>query len=54
MDKINVNIGNSLLFNQRKYTQEVIDWFKDIENKQHYKFIMFDIKDFTRQFRRNS
>ena len=35
-----------LHLNQWKNTQEVIDWFKGVNNKQHYKFIMFDIKDF--------
>ena len=45
-DKINVNLCNSLHLNQWKKTQEVIDWLKDIDNKQHYKFFMFDIKDF--------
>ena len=46
LDKVNINLRNSLLLNQWKNTQEVIDWFKGIDNKQHYKFIMFDIKDF--------
>ena len=53
LDKINVNPRNSLHLNQWKNTQQVIDWFKGIDNKQHYKFIMFDIKDVnfvTRQF----
>ena len=44
--KINVNLRNSLHLNQWKNTQEVIDEFKGIDNKQHYKFIMFDTKDF--------
>ena len=46
LDKINVNLRNSLHLNQWKNTQEIIDWFKGIDNKQRYKFIMFDIKDF--------
>ena len=46
LDKINVNLRNSLHLNQWKNTQEVIDWFKGIDNEQIYKFIMFDIKDF--------
>ena len=54
LDKINVNVRNSLHLNQWKNTQEVINWFKVIENKQHYKFIMFDNKDLTRRFRGNS
>ena len=46
LDKINVNPRNSLHLNQWKNTLEVIDWFKGIDNKQYYKFIMFGIKDF--------
>ena len=46
LDKINVIHHNSLHLNQWKNTQEVIDCFKDIDNKQRYKFIMFHIKDF--------
>ena len=46
LDRINVNLRNSLHLNQWKNTQEVIDWFKSIDNKQRYKFIMVDIKDF--------
>ena len=46
LDKINVNFPNSLHLNQWKNTQEVIDWFKGINNKQHQKFIKFNIKDF--------
>ena len=37
---------NSLNLNQWKNTQEIIEWFKGIDNKLYYKFIMFDIKDF--------
>ena len=44
LDKINVNLRNSLHLNQWKNTQEIINWLKD--SKKHYKFIMFDIKDF--------
>ena len=45
-EKTNINIRNSLHLNQWKDTQEVINWFKGIDNKQHYKFIMLDIKNF--------
>ena len=45
LDKINVNLRNSLHLNQWKNTQEVTDWFKGIDNKQCYKFFMLDIKD---------
>ena len=56
LDKINVNLRNSLHLNQWKNTQEVIDWFKGIDNKQSYKFIKLCLtsKIFTHQFRRNS
>ena len=50
LDKIYVNLRNSLHLNQWKNTQEVIDWFKGIDQKEHYKFIMFDIKDFYPSF----
>ena len=46
LDKINVNLRNSLHLNQWKNTHEIINQFKNIDNKQHYKFIMFDTKDF--------
>ena len=36
LDKISVNLRNSVHLNQWKNTQEVIDWFKGIDNKQHY------------------
>ena len=45
LDKINVNLRNSIHLNQWKNTQEVIYQFKGIGNKQHYKFIMFYIID---------
>ena len=48
--KTDVNLRNSLHLNQWKNTQEVIDWFKGIDQKEHYKFIMFDIKDFYPSF----
>ena len=48
LGKINVKLCNLLHLNQWKNTQLVIDWYKGIDNKQHYKFIMFDIKDFYR------
>ena len=32
--------------NQWKNTDDVIDQFKSIEDKQHCKFVIFDIKDF--------
>ena len=32
--------------NQQKNTEAVIDWFESIKDKQHCKFVIFDIKDF--------
>ena len=46
LDKINKSIRESFKFNQWKNTDTVIDWFKQINNKQAYKFIIFDIKEF--------
>ena len=46
LEKINSNLRTVLKLNQWKDTNKVIEWFKNIENKQMYKFIMFDIKDF--------
>ena len=43
LDEINVNLRNLLHLNQWKSTQEAIHWFKGIDNKQSYKFIMFEI-----------
>ena len=46
LDKINLNLRNATKVNQWKNTNEVISWFKSIKNKQNFKFISFDIKDF--------
>ena len=46
LDHINTKLRTSLGVNQWKNTTEVINWFKDIQNKNQYKFAMFDIKDF--------
>ena len=46
LDNINKRLCTSLNINQWKNTESVIDWFKRIEQKHLYKFIMFDIKDF--------
>ena len=32
--------------NQWKNTEDVIEWFRSIKDKQHCKFVIFDIKDF--------
>ena len=46
LDKINLNLRNATKVNQWKSTNDVISCFKCIKNKQNFKFISFDIKDF--------
>ena len=46
LDKINSSLIKQLKVNQWKNTQNVIEWFMNIEEKSKYKFIVFDIKDF--------
>ena len=46
LDRINTNLRNLIKVNQWKDTTEVIEWFKNIGNKQKHKFILFDIKNF--------
>ena len=46
MDKINKKIGQKFELNQWKNTDVVIDWFKQIKNKNLYKFAIFAIKEF--------
>ena len=46
LDNINSNLQNALGINQWKNTNNVIDWFKNIQNKTVHTFTMFDIKDF--------
>ena len=46
LDKINSSLIKQLKVNQWKNTQNVIEWFKKIEEKSKYKFIVFDIQDF--------
>ena len=46
LDNINRRLCTSLNINQWKNTASVIEWFKRIEQKHLYKFIIFDIKDF--------
>ena len=45
LDNINKHLCTRLNINQWKNTASVIEWFKRIEQKYLYKFIMFDIKD---------
>ena len=46
LDRINTSLRNLIKVNQWKDTKEVIEWFKNITNKEKQKFIAFDIKDF--------
>ena len=46
LDGINTSLQNLTRVNQWKHISEVIEWFKNIRNKQKPKFILFDIKDF--------
>ena len=46
LDRINTSLRNLTKVDQWKYTRDVIEWFKNITNKQKHKFIVFDIKDF--------
>ena len=46
LDRINTSLRNLIKVNQWKDIREVIEWFKNITNKQEHKFIVFDIKEF--------
>ena len=46
LDKINKELKASLQINQWKNTNEVIQWFKNIPEKETKTFTVFDIKDF--------
>ena len=46
LDRINETIRVSTQVNQWKNSDSVISWFKDIENKNLYHFISFDIVNF--------
>ena len=46
LDNIKKRLCSSLSINQRKNTTSVIEWFKRIEQKHLYTFIMFDITEF--------
>ena len=43
---VNKELRHKINLNQWKNTEDVIDWFKSIKDKQHCKFVIFDIKDF--------
>ena len=46
LDDINSKLTESLGVNQWKNSDNVIEWFKNIQNKSMYTFTIFDIKDF--------
>ena len=46
LDKINTQLRTILNANQWRNTQNVIDWFGNIEEKSRHSFISFDIIDF--------
>ena len=46
INRINTSLQNLIKVNQWEDTSEVIEWFKNIKNKQKHKFILFDIKNF--------
>lgn len=46
LTKINQSIRKATKLNQWQSTPEVLDWFKDIWNKQDYSFVKFDIVSF--------
>ena len=47
LDGINTSLQSLSKVNQWKNTSKLIEWFKNIGNKQKHKFILFDIKDFS-------
>ena len=46
LQNISTTLSEKIELNKWKNTESVIKWFKNIPNKDLYKFLMFDIKDF--------
>ena len=46
LDKINSDVLSSVQVNQWKNSQAVVEWFKNIRNKNNASFIVFDIERF--------
>ena len=46
LDRTNNELLSKLNYNQWKNTDNVINWFKNITDKKHCKFIQLDIKEF--------
>ena len=46
LQAVNKELRHKLNLNQRKNTDDAFDWFKSMKDKQHWKFVSFDINDF--------
>ena len=46
IQRINENVRPQVNFNQWRNTKEVLEWFKNLENKERTSFIKFDIDNF--------
>ena len=46
LDKINKKLTSSIQVNQWKNSSAVIEWFKNMQNKNNCSFIVFDIENF--------
>ena len=46
IQEVKKEFRHKLHLNQSKNTEDAINWFKSIKDKQHCKFVIFDIKDF--------
>ena len=46
LDRVNKKIISALTLNQWKNTTAVLNWFNNVENKNQYSFITFDVADF--------
>ena len=46
LDRINAQLANHLKLNQCKNTKAVLSWFTDIQHKDMYSFIAFDVVEF--------
>ena len=47
LQNINATLSEEIKVNERKKTESVINWFKNIPNKHLYMFLTFDIKEFN-------
>ena len=48
-DRINTRLVNNLELNQWKNTKAVLSWFSNIQHKDMYSFIAFDVVEFRFQ-----